>query len=164
MDLHLFEHTGELVRAMKPGEAEGAELRLRAHRRGLKVWFDTVKPGRFHYEAQMLPSRLVTDHELGDDEVALEVGFHAEHGDDRHNAAVLDRLTAAESRWRTVLGPRAEAGPFLGNENWGRLSEIWVEGELDDPDLAFELASRLVDYIEIVEPLLAPDPADRSTG
>ena len=128
-------------------------MKYRAHRRGVKVWFGPAKPGRFHYEAQVLPARLV-DETLEDDEVALEIGFHAEHGDDRRNAAVLERLNQQEKTWRKALGPQAQAGPFLGNDRWTRLSEVWIESDLDDPELAFELASRLVDYIEAVEPLL----------
>ncbi len=153
MELHLFDHTGELVRAMGP--IHGQDLKYRAYRRGLKVWFGSAKPSRLHYEAQLIAERFVTGHDLGPDEVALEVGFHAEHGNDQHNRAVLDQLAKCEPTWRKALGEQAEAGAFLGNDRWSRLSEIWVEGDLDDPELAFELASRLVDYIETVEPLLS---------
>ena len=41
---------------------------------------------------------------------------------------------------------------FFGAENWRRVSEAWVEEDLDDPDLAFEIASRLVDYVSAIEP------------
>lgn len=152
-ELHLFEQTGELVRAMAPDDE--AEPKYRAHRRGVKVWFGTEKPTRFHYEAQLIPSRLAPSIDVGPDDFTVEVGFHAEHGDERRNRAVLDQLRGNESAWRKPLGPKAELGAFLGNDSWGRLSEIWVETDLQDPELAFELASRLVDYIDAVEPLLA---------
>lgn len=161
-ELHLFEQIGELVRAMAPDD--GGEPKYRAHRRGVKVWFGTEKPTRFHYEAQLLPSRLAPSAGAGPDDLTLEVGFHAEHGDERRNAQVLDRLRDHERTWRKPLGSRAELGPFLGNPSWGRLSEIWVEKDLGDPDLPFELASRLVDYIDAVEAILADDDSDGGTG
>lgn len=151
MELHLFEHTGELVRTMVSDT--GPALRYRAHRRGVKIWFGPEKPTRFHYEAQLIPNRLLD--EPGDDgEAAIEVGFHAEHSDDRRNQAVLEHLDGRRREWLETLGHEAELGPFLGNQRWGRLSEVWRGDDLDDPDLAFELASRLVDYVEAVEPLL----------
>ncbi len=159
MELHLFEHTGELVRAMaaeRPG-AGGADIgvgvRFRSHRRGVKVWFGPEKPTRFHYEAQVLPTRLL-DQPPEEGMTALEVGFHAEHGDERRNQAVVDLLDRHRTAWTSSLGGEAELGPFLGNDNWARLSEVWPGEDLEDPDLAFELAGRLVDYVEAVEPLL----------
>ena len=161
-ELHLFEQTGELVRAMAPGL--DASPHYRAHRRGVKVWFGTDKATRFHYEAQLIPTRLATGVDAGPDEFTVEIGFHAEHGDDRRNAAILKQLGDRESMWRKPLGPQAELGPFLGNDSWARLSELWVEHDLGHPDLAFELASRLVDYIDAVEPLLGDhdDPPHRT--
>lgn len=166
MELHLFEHAGELVRAMaaeRPGgeptggsgrrSAGGAAVRFRSHRRGVKVWFGPEKPTRFHYEAQVLPARLLDD-PPAEGLAAIEVGFHAEHGDNRRNQAVADHLDRHRNTWVATLGEEAELGPFLGNGNWARLSEVWPGEDLDDPDLAFELAGRLVDYVETVEPLL----------
>ncbi|MEM9131796.1 MAG: hypothetical protein AAF962_22100 [Actinomycetota bacterium] len=158
MELHLFEHAGELVRAMaaeRPGGGDTAAVgvRFRSHRRGVKVWFGPEKPTRFHYEAQVLPARLL-DRPPAEGLAAIEVGFHAEHGDDRRNRAVVDHLDHHRSTWTSTLGEEAELGPFIGNDNWARLSEVWPGEDLDDPDLAFELAGRLVDYVEAVEPLL----------
>ncbi len=154
MEIHLFEQAGELARALVP--ADLGELKFRSHRRGVKIWFDTIKPGRFHYEAQVIPDRLAPT-PVADEETAIEVGFHAEHGDERRNTAVIDRLVAKEKTWRRALGDQAEAGTFLGNDHWGRLSETWIEADLEDPELAFELASRLADYIQTIEPLLPSD-------
>ncbi|MDH3681950.1 MAG: hypothetical protein OEV40_18585 [Acidimicrobiia bacterium] len=151
MELPLFEQTGELARALVA--ADLGELRFRAHRRGVKVWFGPAKPSRFHFEAQLIPNHLAPDG-AGSDDVTIEVGFHAEHGDERRNEAVLERLRAAEKTWRRALGEHAVAGPFLGNDHWCRLSETWTEADTDDPDLAFELASRLADYIQALQPLL----------
>ena len=147
MELPLFEQVADAVRSLAPEEL-GA-IRYRTHRRGIKVWFDTVKPGREHYEAQVVARR----HVDGLDGSALEIGFHAEHPDADRNDAVLAGLTAREGEWRQVLGAEAETGPFLGADNWRRVSEAWLEPDLDDPELAFEVASRLVDYIEALEPL-----------
>lgn len=150
MELGLFDEVGELVRALAP---EGlGEVRVRAHRRGVKVWFGDPKPSREHYEAQLIPRRFVDSTEG----VAMEVGFHAEHRDPADNAAALTRVLASESTWRKALGPEAEAGPFLGADQWTRVSETWIEPDIDDPELAFELASRLVDYLISIEPARAP--------
>ncbi|HEX9683302.1 MAG TPA: hypothetical protein VGA13_09485 [Acidimicrobiales bacterium] len=45
------------------------------------------------------------------------------------------------------------AGPFLGRQGWIRVSETWVEPDLDDPDLVPEVCDRLVRYIRSIEPL-----------
>lgn len=160
MELPLFEQAGELTRALVP--AELGPLRFRAHRRGVKVWFGATKPSRFHYEAQVVPAHLApaetgSEETGGDDGVTIEVGFHAEHGDERRNAAMLQRLLTAEKTWRRALGANAVAGPFLGNAHWTRLSETWAEPDIDDPELAFELASRLADYIQALQPLVGDD-------
>lgn len=155
MELGFFDQVGELARTLVP--AELGALRFRAHRRGVKVWFDTDKATRFHWEAQLLPRTLVD----GTDGTALEVGFHAEHPDEDRNQQVLDALADAEPRWRPELGPEAEAGAFFGSApDWRRLSETWPEPDLDDPELAFEVASRLADYVTAVEPHL-PDRGSR---
>ena len=53
MELGLFDEVAEAVRALTPDEH--GDIRVRSHRRGVKVWFGTVKPPREHYEAQQLP-------------------------------------------------------------------------------------------------------------
>ena len=148
MDLPLFDQIGELVKALAPEEL--GDLRTRAHRRGVKVWFDTEKAPRDHYEAQLLGRR----HVDGRDGMALEIGFHAEHADTDRNQGVIDTILRSERSWRKVLGAEAEADVFFGAENWRRLSEAWIEPDLDEPELAFEVASRLVDYVTAIEPLL----------
>lgn len=61
---------------------------------------------------------------------------------------------SAERSWRRALGREPEAGPFLGRpEDWRRLSETWIEPDLDEPDVVMSVASRLTDYIEALEPL-----------
>lgn len=149
MELGLFEEVADVVRALMPDEL--GDPRLRAHRRGIKVWFGPAKAPREHYEAQQLPRR----HVDGRDGLALEIGFHAEHPDAAANDDILDRLVAAEKRWRSVLGAEAEMGEFFGAANWRRISEAWIEPDLDDPELAFEVASRLVDYVNALEPIRA---------
>lgn len=146
MQLGLFEEVADVVRALVPDEL--GELHLRAHRRGLKVWFGPAKPPREHYEAQQLPRHYVD----GVNGLAIEIGFHAENPDATANEEAIGRLAAAESRWRTGLGGEAEIGEFYGAANWRRISEAWIEPDLDDPELAFEVASRLVDYLNALEP------------
>ena len=146
MELGLFEEVADLVRALTPDEL--GEVRSKAHRRGIKVWFDTATTPKEHYEAQVLPRR----HVDGREGMALEVGFHSEHPDRAKNETVLEALSESETTWRKDLGPEAEAGAFFGADNWCRISEAWIEPDLDEPELAFEVASRLVDYLTALEP------------
>lgn len=147
VELSLFEEVGELTRTLVA--AELGTLRFRSHRRGVKVWFRTERAGRFHYEAQLVPRHLVDAHDGG----ALEIGFHAEHGDADRNDRVVAGIVAAESSWREELGDAAEIGPFLGRpEDWRRISEVWLDPDLDDPELSFEVAARLADYVNLLEP------------
>ncbi len=125
-------------------DAHGA-VRANAHRRGLKVWFGTAdgSAAREHYEAQLMRQ--------GSD-FALEIGFHAEHRDPSENEACLEHLMTTEKQWRKELGEDAEAGPFLGNESWRRISEVWEPPDPDDPDAPMEIAARLADYVDAIEP------------
>lgn len=146
MELPLFDQVADVVRSLTPEEL--GELRLRTHRRGIKVWFDTEKPPREHYEAQLLARR----HVDGKDGMALEIGFHAENPDTEANTAAIDGIGTTEKKWRKILGTDAEVGEFYGASNWRRVSEAWIEPDLEDPELSFEVASRLVDYLEAIEP------------
>ncbi|MEM7324583.1 MAG: hypothetical protein AAF531_15950 [Actinomycetota bacterium] len=146
MELPLFDQVADVVRSLTPEEL--GELRMRAHRRGIKVWFNTEKPPREHYEAQLLARR----HVDGGDGMALEIGFHAENRETEKNAAAIDDILRTEKTWRKILGRDAEVGAFYGADNWRRVSEAWLEPDLEDPELTFEVASRLVDYLEAIEP------------
>jgi hypothetical protein len=149
VDLHLFDAVAVNLRALLP--AALGEPQLRAQRYGIKVWFGSATPTKEHYEAQVVGPRHVPEAST----LALEVGFHAEHPKPADNAAVLERLTAQERRWRKILGDEAIAGPFLGRrDDWRRVSETWPDPDLGEEDLAFELAARLTDYITALEPIL----------
>ena len=111
----------------------------------------TEKPTKEHYEAQVVGARDVP----GARTLALEVGFHSEHPKVADNDAVIARLTASEKQWRKEVGKEAEVAPFLGRaDNWRRVSETWLDPDLGEPGIAFEIASRLVDYITALEPLV----------
>lgn len=143
----LFDEVAELIHMMSP---EGlGEIHMRSHRRGVKVWFGPKTPIKEHYEAQFMPRR----HVDGADGLALEIGFHAEHKDEASNDAVLAVLDAAKTSWRRELGKETESGAFLGNDTWRRISDVWLEPDVDDPELGFEIASRLVDYLTVLEPI-----------
>ena len=149
MDIGLFDEVADTLRGVVP--AELGELRLRVQRYGIKVWFDTEKPPREHYEAQVIGARHVEDATV----LALEIGFHAEHAKAAENDAVLERLLKAERRWRKVVGREAVAGPFLGRADvWRRLSETWPDPDLGEDDLGIEVALRLRDYVTAIEPVL----------
>ena len=97
-------------------------LHLRARRWALKAWFGPAEPVKEHYEAQL----------LGD--------------------ACLTRIQRAAD-WRAELGPEAEVGGFIGRpDQWRRVSEIWVDPDLSDDGIAWEIAARLTDYIVAIEP------------
>ena len=107
-----------------------------------------MAPPKEHYEAQVVGARDVPGAEV----LAIEVGFHSEYPKHADNDAVLAGLLAAE-QWRSDLGDEAVAGEFLGRaDNWRRISETWPDPDLDDPELGTELAMRLLDYIEALEP------------
>ena len=78
---------------------------------------------------------------------------------DRFRLALPLVLTAVwvYTLWRKDLGQEAEAGIFLGRaDHWRRISETWPDPNLDDPELGTEMAMRLLDYIEALEPARNP--------
>lgn len=148
LESSVFADAADALLGMAPPEL--GPIHQRSHRYGVKVWFGTDDVPREHYEAQVVGAR----HVRGARTLAVEIGFHAEHRTEAENRQVLARLLAAESRWRRTLGPEAVAGTFLGHDGWRRLSETWCDPDLGEPGLAFEIATRLVDYVTVLEPLL----------
>jgi hypothetical protein len=150
VELQLFDEVGEVLRGLVPGDL--GDLRCRHHRYGIKAWFDSEKPTREHYEAQVIGAQHVPEASV----LAIEVGFHAEHRDPAENERVLKELVADEKRWRKIVGRGAVAGEFIDDRHgWQRVSEVWPDPDLGDPDLPMELAARLTDYITALEPLRA---------
>ena len=147
LQLHLFEQVADGLHSLVPPELE--PWHQRNHRYGIKVWFgDGGKPAREHYEAQVVGAKHVPDATV----LAIEVGFHAEHPSASDNQAVLRRMLAVEKRWRRRLGDEVVAGGFLGTDrHWIRVSETWPDPDLSDPDLPFEVAARLTDYIVVLQ-------------
>jgi hypothetical protein len=148
VELGLFEEVADALWGLVPPEV--GELRYRARRYGIKVWFGADAPPREHYEAQVIGARDVAEAQV----LALEIGFHAEHPRPADNDTVISDLVADADRWRKDLGDEVTVGAFLGGaENWRRISEAWPDPDLSDPDLPFEVAVRLVDYIAALEAL-----------
>ena len=148
MELLLFDEVADAVSSLVP--ADLGEVRYRAHRYGIKVWFGTETPSKEHYEAQVMGAGAMDEAQV----LVLELGFHAEHPDEARNQAVLDQLLRDERRWRRVLGTEAEAGTFLGRrDDWRRLSELWADPDLSDPTIGLEIAARLTDYVTALEPV-----------
>lgn len=154
VDAGLFAAVEDVVRSLTADRVD--TCRTRSHRYGIKAWFGGETPGREHYEAQILGRHKVD----GVKGVALEIGFHAEHKLESDNVAVLDRLVAAEATWRAVLGDEAVAGVFFDASKWRRLSDVWLDPDLGGDDAAFDIGSRLIDYIDVVEPLRAGESSD----
>jgi hypothetical protein len=146
LDEGLFEQVGEVVRGSAPRDL--GELRVAVRRTGVKAWFGDPAPHREHYEAQVIAADILSQAR----EHALEIGFHSEHPKAADNDAALEPLIARERLWRQELGPGAEAGAFIGPVNWRRVSEIWLDPDLGDADLAFEIGVRLVEYMTALEP------------
>ena len=156
VELPLFEEVGEVVRGLVPPEL--GELHVRARRYGIKVWFGAAAPPRAHYEAQVISADHTDDAKV----LALEIGFHAEHPEVGANDEIVERLVAAERRWRRGLGREAVLGPFLGRpDQWRRCSETWPDPDLDDTELAMEVGARLTDYVVALEPVLRSGTASR---
>lgn len=151
-DRSLFEEVSDALRGAAP---EGlGELRCSYHRYGIKVWLGpSTKAPREHYEAQVIGRQYVPEATT----IALEVGFHAEHADKPDNEAVISVLVGAERSWRKQLGKEAVVGDFFGRAGtWRRVSEVWADPDLNDPELVFELAARLTEYITALEPYRVP--------
>ena len=148
VELGFFDEVAEAVRGLTAGDRR--DMRQQARRWGLKAWFGTERPSREHYEAQLI----APDGVDGATVAALEIGFHAEHPDAEDNDAAIARLMAGQDGWRQALGDDAVVGAFLGRfPEWRRVSEAWPDPDLDDPELAVQVALRLTDYIDALEPL-----------
>ncbi len=147
MESRLFDDVADAVRGLCPDEL--GTVHHRAHRYGIKVWFGAENAAKEHYEAQVVGARDVPEART----LALEVGFHSEHPKEPDNEAVVARLRADERTWRRELGKEPEIAPFLGRAtHWRRVSETWLDPDLGEPGIAFEIASRIVDYIIVIEP------------
>ena len=147
-DRSLFEEVADALRGAAPDGL--GELHCNYHRYGIKVWVGTSqKAPREHYEAQVIGRQHVPEAKA----IAIEVGFHAEHADAADNDGVISALTRGERSWRKQLGKEAVVGDFLGRSgSWRRVSEVWADPDLHDPELVFELAARLVEYVMALEP------------
>lgn len=147
VDRSLFEEVSDAVRGLVPNDL--GVLRCTHHRYGIKIWIGPEAPPREHYEAQVIAPVHHPDARV----LAIEIGFHSEHRNEADNETVVSRLLRSEPSWRSQLGDEAVAGLFLGRaEHWRRLSEIWPDPNLDDPELVFELADRLAEYLTALEP------------
>ena len=155
MEIGLFDQVADALHSLVPDDL--GTLRTQPRRWGIKVWFEAEECPREHYEAQVIGAR----HVAGAETLALEVGFHAEHPKAPDNDAAMEPLRRAEPAWRSSLGPEAEAGEFIGRSGWQRVSETWADPDLSDPELCFELADRLAEYVTVLEPLRAGDRTRR---
>ena len=151
-DGSLYEEVAVVLPSLVPLEL--GPVRLQPRRWGIKVWFGGTsdgKPPRVHYEAQVLGAKDAPGAQV----VAIEVGWHAEQAKEADNDALLARVVAKEKAWRKVVGAEPVCGDFLGGATrWRRVSECWNDPDLDDPELAFEVAARLTDYVTGLEPVL----------
>jgi hypothetical protein len=144
----LFDEVADAVRGMVATRL--GPVYSTHHRYGVKVWVGEPPPPREHYEAQVIGRQYAQEAAS----LAIEVGFHAEHPKETDNEAVIEKLLASERVWRRDLGNEVVVGSFLGRaEHWRRVSEVWPDPDLDDPELVFQLAGRLADYVTTLERL-----------
>lgn len=143
MSAAVFSAAADLVLALSASARADRtdELHSKWHGYGVKVWFGGQKATPLHYEAQLV-NRKHIDGAAG---LALEIGFHAELRTGADNDAAMAPLLANEANWRRDLGEDVIAGPFIGSDRWRRLSEVWLDPDLDAEDAAWDIASRLVD-------------------
>jgi hypothetical protein len=148
----VFEEVAVMLPSLIPLEL--GPVRMQPRRWGIKVWFGggaDGKPARVHYEAQVVGAAAVEEAKF----LAIEVGWHAEQPKEAENEALLAHVVAKEKAWRKVVGKEPECGAFLGRAtNWRRVSECWPDPDLGDPELPFEVAARLTDYVTGLEPVL----------
>lgn len=153
-DRSLFEDVADALHGLVP--AGLGDLHTSHHRYGIKVWLGPAQPPREHYEAQVIGRQQAPEAEV----LAIEIGFHSEHPKEADNAAVISGLARCEGEWRRDLGQEPVLGAFLGRaEHWRRLSEVWPDPDLGDPELVFELADRLAEYLKALEPRRSRSPA-----
>ena len=147
-DRSLFEEVSDALQGFASRQL--GTLHSSHHRYGIKVWLGSDKAPKEHYEAQVVGTELAPKARR----LAIEVGFHSEHPKEADNEAVVAELAGSEQDWRRELGTEPVLGPFLGRAgNWRRLSEVWLDPDLEDPELVFELADRLTQYVGALEPL-----------
>ena len=147
VDRSLFDDVAHALRGILPTGDE--QVHMTHHRYGIKVWVGSSQPGREHYEGQVIGRQ----HCPGARVLAIEVGFHSEHPKEEDNDLVIARLARGEKKWRRRLGDEVVMGPFLGRaEHWRRISETWADPDLGDPELVFQLAGRLTEYVQALEP------------
>lgn len=121
----------------------------------LKVWYGDGEARREHFEVQSVSASGLRAAERPEDPPVLEIGFHAEHRDAARNDAVLEFLVSRSDDWRPVLGDEPEVGTFIGRQSsWRRVSELWTETAVLQPEAAIEAAERLADYIRALVPVL----------
>jgi len=147
-DRSLFEDVADALRGVQP--TDPGELHCTYHRYGIKVWLGpATKAPREHYEAQVIGRQYVPQAAT----LGIEVGFHSEHPQEADNEAVISELLRSARSWRKQLGGEVFVGAFLGRaEHWRRVSEVWSDPDMSDPELIFELAARLMDYLTALEP------------
>lgn len=126
------------------------QMHTKSHRYGTKVWFDSVEPLRTHFEAQVMGRQ----HIDGEQGVAVEIGWHGEERSEETNEQTMQALVAHEPKWRSALGPEAEAGEFFNASKWRRISEVWIDPDLSEQDSDVEIGARLADYINALQPVL----------
>jgi hypothetical protein len=143
-----FEDVSDELRALSPVDL--GKLRCTHHGYGIKVCFGpAAKAPREHYETQVIGPQYVPEAAA----LAIEIGFHSEHPQEADNEAVIAALLGSERSWRKQLGELALVGTLLGlADHWRRISEVWLAPDMSDPELVFEVAPRLTDYLRALEP------------
>ncbi len=114
MEQLLFDEVADVVTSLIP--AELGEVRCRAHRYGIKVWFGTATAPREHYEAQVLGAAAMDEATV----LVLEIGFHAEHPDEaRNQTRCWTRCSATSAAGGACSAPRPRPARSSGGATTG---------------------------------------------
>ena len=125
------------------------ELHQRSHKYGVKVWFDTEKPTREHYEAQVIGKRYVPEASI----LAIELGFHAENTKVADNDATIAGLLKREASGARPSARRPRSASSSAVTPGAASPRRGPTPTSSDPELVLELGTRLTDYICAIEPL-----------
>jgi hypothetical protein len=134
------------VRAKLPEE-------LRDFKPSLRAWLVQLAYGtdpRIHYEVWLLQPRF----RQGPSSRLIEIGLHCESRDAAVNQALLDCCWRHLFEIKEALGPQVEAEPW--DKGWTKCYEV-VPLEGFNEEFLDLVAGRLARYIEVLQPLVAPE-------
>ena len=150
MELGTFDVVGEAVRALVP--AELGPVHQRSHRYGIKVWFGADKPPRAALRGAGGGREARCGGQGAGHRGRVPRGAPAPRGQRRGRRACCSGARRRGARCSATMSrPVRSSGDRRTGGACRRRGPI---PDLGDPELAMEVATRLVDYVVAFEPLL----------